>query len=177
MTRLESTVASVFLIGIYFVALAIATKRRGRNFSGPWFFLLRSFLPNWRFYHDVGQQPRIFFRYQAPNLSWSQWEMFDPRSRFSALTLFFNAKNNLRLAEQNLVDHLSADLQAGPGELDKNLVSFRLVDRLVRNLVWNEARAARVIPLFYQFELRLFSQANHTSRSDLIMTTPEFPWI
>jgi len=49
-------------IAIYFLFVLAGLLRRGREISGPWWFLMRSFLPSWRFYHDVGRQPRLYFR-------------------------------------------------------------------------------------------------------------------
>ena len=52
---------TLLLIGTYFALLLIGMVRRGREISGPWLFLLRSFFPNWRFYHDIGYQPRLYW--------------------------------------------------------------------------------------------------------------------
>jgi hypothetical protein len=43
--------ASLLVLAAYFLFLLISLKRRGQVISGPWLFLLRSFFPNWRFYH------------------------------------------------------------------------------------------------------------------------------
>ena len=109
---------SLLLIAAYFIFLLASLLRRGKVISGPWLFLLRSFFPNWRFYHGLGHQPRLFVRILDSTGQWQSWEMFMPRAPFHLGDLFHNPRNNLALANQNLVDHLSADVQALPDDGD-----------------------------------------------------------
>ena len=55
------SVTSLLFIA-YFFLLITALVYRSRIVSGPWFFLLRSFFPNWRFFHRVGAVPVLFVR-------------------------------------------------------------------------------------------------------------------
>jgi hypothetical protein len=124
------------LIATYFAFVLGSLILRGREVSGPWWYLLRSFFPNWRFYHGFGSQPRLFIRSQQPGGEWTEWQMFMPRATFSPLHLFHNAHNNLLLANQNLIDHLAFDIQTLPDNKPATeLVSYQMVMRLAHSLL------------------------------------------
>lgn len=164
---------TLLLIGAYFVLLLVGMVRRGREISGPWLFLLRSFFPNWRFYHDIGYQPRLYWRHADDDAPWSDWTLFMPRAAFRVRDLFHNADNNLALARQNLVDHLSADVQGLPDDGDaRTLVTYRLVDRLVREQL--QSRSLSVAR--YQFQVRLLPATQASDDIVNLLTSPELPW-
>jgi hypothetical protein len=128
------------LIAAYFAFVLGSLILRGREISGPWWYLLRSFFPNWRFYHGFGSQPRLFIRSQAPDGEWTEWQMFMPRAKFAVRDLFHNPHNNLLLANQNLVDHLAFDIQTLPDKKNvTELVSYQMVMRLVHSLVQQQS--------------------------------------
>lgn len=157
---------SLLLIAAYFIFLLASLLRRGKVISGPWLFLLRSFFPNWRFYHGLGHQPRLFVRILDSTGQWHSWEMFMPRALFHLGDLFHNPRNNLALANQNLIDHLSADVQALPDEDDvRDLVTYQLVERLVRSMLRAEA-------IQYQFQLRLVPPSSEPDESMAVVTSP-----
>ncbi len=165
---------SLILIAGYFLFLIISLTRRGRVISGPWLFLLRSFFPNWRFYHGAGQQPRLFWRTAGEDGAWSSWQMFMPRAPFRWRDLLHNPVNNLRLADQNLVDHLSADLSALPEDGDvRALVTYQLVHQLARWLIECEGEWPRQ----YQFQLRLLPAMHEVpGEEDAVLTSPALDW-
>ena len=169
---------TLLLIGAYFLLVLVSLQHRGREISGPWWFLLRSFLPNWRFYHDVGHQPRLFLRYRAADGSWSDWSMFLPRARFRWRDLLHNPVNNLELAQQNLVDHLSADIHTLADDADAGrLVSYRLVDRLAHELLLRERQSTiGDPPIAYQFEVRLIPPLATATDAVTVLTSPERVW-
>lgn len=157
---------SALLIAAYFVFLLASLPRRGQVISGPWLFLLRSFFPNWRFYHGLGHQPRLFIRILDDSGQWQPWEMFMPRARFHLSDLVHNPRNNLLLANQNLVDHLSADIQAMHDDDDvRELVTYQLVNRLAHAMVRTHARQ-------YQFQLRLVPPHAVPDESMALVTSP-----
>jgi hypothetical protein len=157
---------SLLLIAAYFIFLLASLLRRGKVISGPWLFLLRSFFPNWRFYHGLGHQPRLFVRILDSTGQWHSWEMFMPRAPFHLGDMFHNPRNNLALANQNLIDHLSADVQALPDEGDvRDLVTYQLVERLVRSMLRAEA-------IQYQFQLRLVPPRSEPDESMAVVTSP-----
>jgi hypothetical protein len=166
--------ASLLLIAGYFLFLLISLKRRGKVISGPWLFLMRSFFPNWRFYHGPGNQPRLFWRIQDENQQWTDWHMFMPRAKFHLRDWFHNPRNNLTLANQNLVDHLSADIIALPDDGDvRDLVTYRLVMQLARHLIACESLS----PVHYQFQLRLVPAYVPSDEDMAVLTSPILRWL
>ena len=163
---------SLLLLAAYFLFLLLSLRRRGRVIAGPWLFLLRSFFPNWRFYHGFGAQPRLFLRTSADAGSWGEWIMFMPRAPFHAAQLLHNARNNLLLANQNLVDHLSFDVQSlADGRDVRELLTYRMVDRLARELV-----AERGAPCTqYQFQLRMVPPLQLPHEDMAVLTSPMLP--
>lgn len=166
-TRLQTLTA--LMIAGYFAIVLISLVRRRRVLSGRWLFLLRSFFPNWRFYHGFGHQPRLFIRSTGTDGRWSDWQMFMPRARWSAADLWHNPRNNLLLANQNLVDHLSFDVQTLPEGADvRELVTYRMVCALARTLLAAPAlQGGR-----WQFELRLVPPLEEPDDSMTLLSSP-----
>ena len=170
--------ASLLLIAAYFLFLLISLKRRGQVISGPWLFLLRSFFPNWRFYHGPGNQPRLFWRIQDENQQWTDWHMFMPRATFHVSDWFHNPRNNLSLANQNLVDHLSADIIAMPDDGDvRDLVTYHMVMQLTRHLINGESLSTQLAPTHYQFQLRLVPAYVPPDEDMAVLTSPTLSWL
>lgn len=163
---LSASAISLLLIAAYFIFLLASLLRRGKVISGPWLFLLRSFFPNWRFYHGLGVQPRLFIRVRDKLGQWQPWTMFMPRAAFHLGHLFHNPHNNLALANQNLVDHLSADIQSmGDHEDVRELVTYLLVDRLACSVAGIDAQQ-------YQFQLRLVPAYALPDEQMAVLTSP-----
>ena len=169
---IEISVTS-FAIAIYFLFVIVGLFRRGRVISGPWWFLLRSFLPSWQFYQDVGFQPRLVFRAHVAEKGWSDWQIFIPRATFSLVHLFHNPDNNLQLLHQTLIDHLSNDIQeiVDSGQVER-LISYQLVNRLVRHLLLR----SDANPSEYQFEIRLVAPLSGVDRTTTTLISPVIPW-
>lgn len=144
------------LIAAYFAFVLGSLILRGREVSGPWWYLLRSFFPNWRFYHGFGSQPRLFTRLQTPEGEWTEWQMFMPRAKFAAADLFHNPRNNLLLANQNLVDHLAFDIQTLPdAKSASKLVSYQMVMLLARSLLQQQGVGASLGPAGYRWQFKV----------------------
>ncbi len=139
------------LFAAYFAALAWAMRRRGPALRGRWWFFLRAFFPNWRFYHAVGRPPRLHVRARLACGAWGEWTLLYPRATRRWRHLLHNPGVNLALSQQNLVDHLASDINdlAEGGDIAR-CVSYQLVARLARQALPPGATA-------YQFELRLAS--------------------
>jgi hypothetical protein len=129
-------IEALFLL--YFLVLLATLVFKSRIVTGPWLFLLRAFFPNWKFFHATGNVPHLYARWalppEAPSdlLQWSDWIHVFPRRPRRLLHLFHNADTNLALVQQNLVEHLAADLNHMTADADaRALVSYQLVSRLV----------------------------------------------
>jgi hypothetical protein len=119
-----------------------------------------------RLFHGLGVQPRLFIRVPDVSGQWLPWTMFMPRAAFHVGDLFHNPHNNLALAHQNLVDHLSADIQAMSDDEDvRELVTYQLVDRLARSVVGIDAQQ-------YQFQLRLVPAYALPDEDMVVLTSP-----
>lgn len=160
---------SLLLVAAYFAFVLGSLVLRGREISGPWLYLLRSFFPNWRFYHGFGHQPRLFVRTQDEAGQWSDWQMFIARAPFALPNLLHNARNNLQLAQQNLVDHLAFDIQTlQDGRDPRELVSYRMVTRLAREWLRAQGRLGRR----WQFEIRQVPPLHAPTADMAILISP-----
>ncbi len=108
--------------------------------------------------------------------------MFMPRAEFHLSDWLHNPRNNLTLANQNLVDHLSADIVAMPDDGDvRDLVTYRLVMQLARHLITCEllstSIALRITPTHYQFQLRLVPAYVEPDEDMAVLTSPMLSWL
>jgi hypothetical protein len=121
---------------VYFGFLMAALLMGGRFFQHQWLFLLRSFFPNWKFFHALGWVPRLYWRREissATDRQWSEWALLMPRYERHLSHLVFNPQVNLALSEQNLVEHLSSDIADSASDAKvQDFVTYRMVERLVR---------------------------------------------
>ena len=148
MVEMEVT---LLLFVAYFVLLAWAMRHRSRVLQGRWWFFLRAFFPNWKFYHAVGRPPRLHVRARSADGQWQPWQLVYPRAQRRWHHLLHNPQVNLALAGQNLVDHLAHDINDLPEGGDITVcVSYQLVCRLARQSLPVGAQA-------FQFEVRLES--------------------
>ena len=110
-----------------------------RSISHPWLFLLRSFFPNWQFYHALGHTPRIYWRSVSSQTDESQpsdWQPLLLHHQRKFIHLLHNPLVNLAHAQQTLIDQLANDL-ADRDDTDHmhTWVSYRMVERLVREKI------------------------------------------
>lgn len=159
----------LLLILVWAAFLALTLFFRGRVLQGRWWFLLRSFLPNWRFYHRVGAAPVMVVRAGYPDGRWTDWQGAMPRARRSIGQLFHNAVNNRLLLDQSLIEHLYADLRDLPDpDTLPHLVSYRLACDLARTrALLNAPTASRL-----QFEIRLIPPYGLASADTAVLTSP-----
>jgi hypothetical protein len=168
----STSTLTLALVAGYFVFVFGSLILRGREVSGPWWYLLRSFFPNWRFYHGFGSQPRLFTRLQQPDGEWTEWQMFMPRAKLSLLDLFHNARNNLLLANQNLVDHLAFDIQMLPENKSvSELVSYKMVTQLAHSMVQQQG----LIGCRWQFQVLQVPPLQAPNESMTILLSPVLP--
>lgn len=159
----------VLLILVYVAFLALTLFFRGRTLQGPWWFLLRSFLPNWRFYHRVGALPVMLVRARGADGQWSAWQGDRPRARRALIDLAHNPHNNRLLLDQSLVEHLYADLRdTDSPDSVTTLVSYRLACELALRRV----RATSPGALAIQFEIRLIPPYGASTPDTAVLTSP-----
>lgn len=166
---------TLLLVGAYFIFLLATLLLRSRTISGPWLFLLRSFFPNWRFYHRVGHLRLFFVRVADEDAQWQPWQDMTPRATRRLLQLFHNPHINLALANQNLVEHLTTDiLEMDEDQNVRQLVTYQMVTRLVRHML--EAQAAKHAIAQYQFQIRLVPPFEEATEETALLTSPVIRW-
>ena len=174
----------VIMVVAYFALLGLAMvfRKKTLTLSGPWWFLLRAFFPNWQFFHGLGPAPRLWVRTQGPDGQWSDWRMHFPRKARQPLQWLHNPDVNLTLSHLNLVEHLSSDIHDLPENGDiRTHASYRLVTRLAKQAAM--AHRADAYPhaadhpadiRSFQFEVRLLFLAD--KQSSLLLQSPVLPW-
>ena len=91
----------LLLLRAYVGLLLWALRKKQWQLEGPWWFHLRAFLPNWKFYHAVGWMPRLWVRHRlAPDTAPTAWALVYPRRARRLWHLIHNPDVNLALAEQ-----------------------------------------------------------------------------
>ncbi len=160
-------------IALYFGLLWLSLRWSSKILRGPWLFLLRAFFPNWKFFHAVGHVPHLYVRHMDAHRVWGDWHWVYPRRQRRVWHLIHNTDVNLALAEQNLVDHFSSDLNDLPEGADaRPLVTYQLVERLVRFDL--DRRIGAGAWHGYQFELRMErSNAQGIEASETMLRSPE----
>jgi hypothetical protein len=163
-------------LGLYFCFLVLGLWYRGPLVQGRAVFLLRSFFPNWRFYHRVTHRAILHVRYATTDGEWGPWQAWWPRSPLAWHRLLGNARGNALLARQTLVEHLSADLQRlDDPQAVARLVSYRLVARFAREralgLAVEQAEAQPVER--FQFALRLAPPYGEPTEDTTVLCSPE----
>ena len=164
---------------LYFLVLLATLVFKSRIVTGPWLFLLRAFFPNWKFFHATGNVPHLYARWALSHtgpsdaVQWSDWNPIFPRRPRRVLHLFHNADTNLALVQQNLVEHLAADLNHMAADADaRALVSYQLVSRLVcQSLLAQQPDCT-----YGQFEVRmLLDGPSGLIEADTMMRSPVLP--
>ncbi len=172
---MSSPFFTLLLVGAYFIFLLATLLLRSRTISGPWLFLLRSFFPNWRFYHRVGHLRLLFVRVAGEDTQWQPWQDMTPRAKRHPLQLFHNPHINLALANQNLVEHLTTDiLEMDEGQNVREFVTYQMLMRLARHLL--ESQSAKYAFTQYQFQIRLVPPFEEATEETALLTSPVIRW-
>lgn len=93
--------------------------------------LLRCFFPSWRFFEEIEPGPKLRVSSALPGAEFGPFrDAWAPAPRtFAALVV--NARGNLELAYQSIVDQLWSELAEDP-ETPEALVSYRLIQNLIQ---------------------------------------------
>jgi hypothetical protein len=171
----------LWLLLAYVGLLAWALRQKHRFVEGPWWFHLRAFLPNWKFYHAVGWMPRLMVRHRQAAMSPAQtlnpapsaWIMVYPRRQRRIWHLLHNADTNLALAHQNLVDHLANDIATLPDE--GRIEALPIYHLVLRHAAWHLidqgiSPGTRGSQTQMQMELRLIHQTRE--QTEVVLCSP-----
>ena len=166
-------------IGLYFCFLLAVLIFGSRSITNPSLFLFRSLFPSWQFFHGLGRVPRLYYRckrlhHESSGIltpaEWSDWVLYLPKMRRSLRYLIFNPEVNLKLLEQTLIEQLTRDCMdiQKDSEVSK-LVSYRMVDRLVRKILRSQKYEAN------EFQFRIMSPElgqDLVTEDDLVLQSP-----
>lgn len=138
-----------------FVALAalllLALGKR-REVRAPSLALFRVLFPSWRFFESIAPAPNLSYRVAHAGEDFGGWRDALPPVERTPLSLLLNARGNLQLAAQSLVERLFEDLDSISAAEAHDNVSYQLVRCLVQSrLPGAAAEAGRR----YQFRLTL----------------------
>ena len=118
-----------WLVGVGLLALCAGLLFMPRRaLHGRSWALLRCFFPSWRFFEDIDPGPTLSFCFAAPGAGFGPWHDV---VRVPATGVVLNARGNLWLAYQSLIEQLWSEIEEGASADPSRLVSYRLVQRLV----------------------------------------------
>ncbi len=120
------------MIPLALAALLLVTLRLSRRpLPGKTWLLLRCLFPSWRFFEGIEPGASLTFRVAALGGSFGPWQEALPPPSLGAFSVVLNASGNLTLASQSIVEQLLDELDGTPNDTAKELVAYRLVQRLV----------------------------------------------
>lgn len=117
-------------LGVLGALLALVLGKR-RLARAPAWTLLRSLFPSWRFFESIAPTPTLSYRVASAGEDFGPWHDALPPVPRTPLSLLLNARGNLHLACQSLVERLFDDLDSLRPEEAADSVSYQLVQRLV----------------------------------------------
>lgn len=167
----ENFLIYVLIIGI----LVLLPRKTGKN--KQFLFLLRAFIPTWRFFEDIGDQPLLEARIQNQNGETTQWETVIPKGNLKPNHFFWNPENNKLIAYQTTLTHLIFDLN----ELLENqnietFSSFLVVKNITReNLLITLAKGFEENGYANKFQFKISLKSDFSSKKsklDLLIS----PW-
>lgn len=105
--------------------------------------LNRAIFPKWSFFDQTAHQ----FSLEIFNFQKSTWEPIRWTHRLRWWNIFFNPDANLKMAQFNIVEHFSQDIQIIQSDQILNLVSFRLICNLIHKQTNQDRIQFRILAL------------------------------
>jgi hypothetical protein len=93
--------------------------------------LFRSLFPSWRFFEEIEAGPSLSFCAAPVGSDFGPWRAALTPSPRGPTALLLNARGNLTLAYQSIVEQLASELDEAPDADPSTLISYQLVVRLV----------------------------------------------
>jgi hypothetical protein len=139
----------LLLLPLGFLLLLTLVQSR-RPLPGRAWAYVRALFPSWRFFEDVEPGPELQLGIASSEGAATTWHPVLPAAETGRL--FLNARGNLRLAYQSLVEQLESELDGCEVESAPQLISYRLVRRLVQE----RALASGLVPGRGSYRFRLW---------------------
>ena len=118
-----TTNLTILLFSFFLLALLLALTK-SRYVEGRAIFLMRALFPSWRFFEEITDIPKLFYRIENSPGQYDPWKpcLWRPTRSLSALLL--NAEGNLMFAFGGVVQHLMQDLESvAPEDLEEFMKS------------------------------------------------------
>lgn len=115
--------------GLSIACLVLALLPR-RDVRGRGLALLRALFPSWRFFEEIEPGPLLQVATAGADGVFGPWRDAWSASTRTAAALIVNARGNLELAYQSLVDRLASELDESPEDPTRS-ITYRLVQRLI----------------------------------------------
>ena len=140
-----------------------------------YFQLFRAWIPSWRFFETLSEQPVLFYRFASKeNDEFGEWFPALTRPPRSWYSLALNGKGNLHLACYTLLDQLEDDLS----ELDATqLDSFSQTPsyQLIQNLVCFLLRENNELKSECRYQFKVCrTLTGHTAAGEEILVSPVY---
>jgi hypothetical protein len=98
--------------------------------------LLRILIPSWRFFEDLGDVPELLYRTKDSSGLFSPWLPCLKKPKRGIGSLFLNAKGNLFLASQSLLDQTIHHINDCKSETDfSETTSYQMILQLVAQTI------------------------------------------
>lgn len=135
------------------------------------FQLFRAWIPSWRFFETLSDQPVLFYRFATiGNEVSGEWHLALKRPPRALYSVLLNAEGNLHLANYTLLDQLEEDM----GELQRDqidvlpqLPSYQLVQNLVCFLLRERKESASA----YQFKVSRMLANDKAEFEEILVST------
>jgi hypothetical protein len=153
-------IAAGLFIACFVLAIVPRREIRGRGLA-----LLRSLFPSWRFFEEIEAGPSLRVATAAPGQPFGTWRDAWTTAPRSAASLVLNARGNLELAYQSLVDQLWSELEDTPDDPTTS-ITYALVRRAIE-VEWL-CGAERLPGQRYRFRLESAESAEFVSREHVV---------
>lgn len=116
--------------------------------------VLKLIIPSWRFFDKAGYIAKLEYRTKSAQSDCSEWIVWPTKPILNIWSLFINARGNLYLAQQALIEQLLEDARS----LQKNKTNNSLENTTSYKLILNALRAEigkDSKDTFFQFKVSL----------------------
>jgi hypothetical protein len=154
------SIAAGLLLACLVLAIVPRREIRGRGLA-----LLRSLFPSWRFFEEIEAGPSLRVATAGPGQPFGAWRDAWTAAPRTATSLVLNARGNLELAYQSLIDQLWSELEDTPDHPTIS-ITYALVRRAIE--VECLASAERLPGQRYRFRLERTESAEFVSREHVV---------
>lgn len=127
------------ILAIFFLSILLLSMTKRHALGGRRLSLVRSLFPSWRFFDQLENVPKIFYRLRLQNNDLTNWQPIPIHCERKFINLFSNPNGNLYFAFHSLTEQVISDMNdctetsefatSTSYELMKNMVHFLLMQK------------------------------------------------